>query len=168
MRWTLRLAVLLLALTCCVSLYQVMTRFLFEQPSTWSEVVARSLNVWMVYLGAAVAFRTGALMSVDFLVERLGGTARAVLIMAITGISLGVLLVLFWYGVQMAGRVRFQALAGVFNPFTGSTVSIAIVYAAVPAGAALAVIGLLARTAEQLREMRKGGVPDRPRELFEV
>lgn len=168
MRWTLRAAMALLVLTACISLYQVLTRFLFEQPSTWSEVTARSLNIWMVYLGIAVACRAGALISVDFLMERLHGTARLVLIAFVTGLSLGVFGIMLWYGWEMAGRVRFQMLAGVANPFTGEGISIAAVYLAVPVGAALAIVGLLARTAEQVRQHRSAARPaPLGREVFE-
>ncbi|MBP2291792.1 TRAP transporter small permease [Azospirillum rugosum] len=169
MRWTLRAAMALLVLTCCVSLYQVVTRFVFEEPSTWSEVTARSLNIWMVYLGVAVAFRTGALMAVEFLFNRLHGGARVVLIVAISGLSLGVLLVMAWYGWDMAVRVRFQMLAGVDNPFTGEGISIALVYAAVPVGSVLAIVGLLARTAEQIREaLHARASAPAPQEVYEV
>lgn len=169
MRWTLRTAMVLLALAAAISFYQVVTRFVFEEPSTWSEVAARSLTIWMVYLGVAVAFRTGALMSVEFLYQRLRGTARVVLIAAIAGLSLGVLGVMVWYGWVMVGRVRFQMLAGVDNPFTGDGISIAVVYAAIPTGAGLAILGLIARTAEQVRDAlaeRAGAEP--VRETYEV
>ncbi|MCW2244086.1 TRAP transporter small permease [Azospirillum canadense] len=169
MRWTLRAAMALLVLTCCVSLYQVVTRFVFEEPSTWSEVTARSLNIWMVYLGVAVAFRTGALMAVEFLFNRLHGGARAVLVVAIAGLSLGVLLVMAWYGWDMAARVRFQMLAGVDNPFTGEGISIALVYAAVPVGSVLAIVGLLARTVEQVRDaLHARTTATAPQEVYEV
>lgn len=169
MRWTLRAAMALLVLTCCVSLYQVVTRFVFEEPSTWSEVTARSLNIWMVYLGVAVAFRTGALMAVEFLFNRLHGGARVVLVAVIAGLSLGVLLVMVWYGWEMVGRVRFQMLAGVDNPFTGDGISIALVYAAVPVGAALAVVGVLARAAEQIRDaLHARASAAAPQEVYEV
>jgi TRAP-type C4-dicarboxylate transport system, small permease component len=169
MRWTLRAAMALLVLTCCVSLYQVVTRFIFEEPSTWSEVTARSLNIWMVYLGVAVAFRTGALMAVEFLFNRLHGGARAVLVAVIAGLSLGVLLVMVWFGWDMVGRVRFQMLAGVDNPFTGEGISIALVYAAVPVGAALAIVGLLARAAEQIRDaLHARTSAPAPQEVYEV
>jgi TRAP-type C4-dicarboxylate transport system permease small subunit len=169
MRWTMWAAVSLLALCCCVSLFQVITRFVFEEPSTWSEVAARSLDIWMVYLGVAVAFRTGALMSVEFLSARLRGRAKAVLLAGIAGLSIGVLVVLVWFGIVMVDRARFQMLAGVENPFTGEGLSIALVYAAVPVGAALAIIGALARAAEEIRAaLREAPQPEGPREMFEV
>lgn len=169
MRWTLRLAMALLVLTACVSLYQVCTRFIFEDPSTWSEVTARSLDIWMVYLGMAVAFRTGALMAVEFVYNKLRGNARVVLIAAVTGLSLGVLLVMAWYGWEMTTRVRFQMLAGVDNPFTGDGISIAIVYASVPTGSVLAIVGLLARAIEEVRDaLRIRAAEPSHREVFEV
>jgi TRAP-type C4-dicarboxylate transport system permease small subunit len=169
MRWTMRAAMALLVLCCFVSLYQVATRFLFEQPSTWSEVVARSLDIWMVYLGVAVAFRTGALMSVEFLAERLRGRARVVLLTLIALVCLVVLGIMVWFGFAMVSRARFQMLAGVENPFTGDSVSIAVVYAAVPVGACLAIVGLLARFIEDMRAaLRDGGAATVRREIFEV
>jgi TRAP-type C4-dicarboxylate transport system permease small subunit len=169
MRWTMRAAMALLVLTCFVSLYQVITRFVFEEPSTWSEVVARSLNIWMVYLGVAVAFRTGALMGVDYLIDRSSGRARAVLIAAITGLSLGVLGVMVWFGFVMVSRAQFQMLAGVINPFTDEGVSIATVYAAIPIGAAIAIVGALARALEQIRLALSHAPPvEGRREIFEV
>jgi C4-dicarboxylate transporter, DctQ subunit len=169
MRWTMRAAMALLVLCCFVSLYQVVTRFVFEQPSTWSEVAARSLDIWMVYLGVAVAFRTGALMSVEFLVERLRGRTRAVLLALIAVVCLAVLGIMVWFGFAMVSRAQFQMLAGVENPFTGEGISIAVVYAAVPVGACLAIIGLLARLVEDLRAAlgNEPGTVAR-REIFEV
>jgi C4-dicarboxylate transporter, DctQ subunit len=168
-RIALWVAMALLVLCCFVSLYQVVTRFVFEEPSTWSEVVARSLNIWMVYLGVAVAFRTGALMAVDFLIDRVQGPARAGLIGLIAGMSLAVLGVMVWFGFAMVGRAKFQMLAGVLNPFTGEGVSIALVYAAVPVGAVLAIVAVIARTVEQVRLALSSGAPaETRREIFEV
>ncbi|HYG85476.1 MAG TPA: TRAP transporter small permease [Azospirillum sp.] len=169
MRWTLRAAMALLVLACVVSFWQVVTRFVFEEPSTWSEVTARSLNIWMVYLGVAVAFRQGALMAVEFLHSRLRGNARVVLVAMISGLSLGVLGVMAWFGWQMVERVKFQMLAGVDNPFTGEGISIALVYAAIPVGAVLSIVGVVARAVEEIAEVRRTGTAEAaPQEIYEV
>jgi TRAP-type C4-dicarboxylate transport system permease small subunit len=164
-----RAAMALLVLCSVVSFYQVVTRFVLEDPSAWSEVTARSLNIWMVYLGVAVAFRTGALMAVDFLMDKLQGRARAVLAAIVAGVALGVLGVMVWFGVAMVVRAQSQMLAGVLNPFTGREVSISLVYAAVPAGAALAIVSLVARTIETVRDALGAAEPlAARREIFEV
>lgn len=153
---TLTLAMLLLVAMASVSFYQVTTRFVFEQPSTWSEVTSRSLQIWMVYLGLVAAFRTGSLMSVDMLQRLAPKRLKIVVICAIAGLNLGVLAVMFWWGWDMALRVRFQTLAGVDNPFTGGGISIALVYTAIPVGAALSIVAVLARFAEEVSRARRG------------
>jgi len=149
-------AMLLMVIMSGVSFYQVITRFVFEQPSTWSEVTSRSLNIWMVYLGLVAAFRTGSLMAVQMLVQKARGLPRLILLALITGITLGVLVVMFWYGWEMAYRVRFQTLAGVDNPLTGSGISIAWVYAAIPVGAALSAVAVVAKAVEEFVRIRAG------------
>ncbi|WP_372426694.1 TRAP transporter small permease [Salinarimonas chemoclinalis] len=152
----LTLAMVLLVTMACVSFYQVITRFVFERPSTWSEVTSRSLQIWMVYLGLVAAFRTGSLMAVDMLQRLAPRRLQLVVICAVAGLNLGVLAVMFWYGWSMAERVRFQTLAGVDNPFTGGGISIALVYTAIPVGAALSIVAVVARLAEEIDRLRKG------------
>lgn len=154
------LAMALLCAMACVSLWQVATRFLLERPSTWSEVTSRSLQIWMVYLGLVGAFRSGALMSVDLLANVLPPRARLVLTAALAGLSLGVLAVMLWHGWAMALRVQSQRLAGIDNPFGEGGVSIALVYAAIPVGAALCVVAVLARLAEDVARLRRGDPPE--------
>ena len=153
-------AALLLVLMACVSFWQVVTRFVFERPSTWSEVTSRSLQIWMVYLGLVAAFRTGALMSVDMALRAAPPRLRLALTAAIAGLNLGVLGVMVWFGWSMAERVRSQTLAGVDNPISGGGISIALVYAAIPVGGALCVVAVLARLAEELRGAAVRPVPE--------
>ena len=154
-RVTLATAMALLALMSVITFWQVITRFVLEEPSTWSEVTARSLMIWMVYLGLAVALRSGSLIAVDLLMEKLPAALRKVLAIALAAITLGVLAVMVWYGWLMAERTATQSIAGLSNPFTGNTISIGLVYAAIPVGAALSVIAVIARLAEDLAQ----GVP---------
>jgi len=157
------LAMALMAAMTCVTFYQVVTRFVFEQPSTWSEVTARALNIWMVYLGLVAAFRLGTLMAVDLLIGRLHGIARRLCVALIAAVSGAALAVMLWFGWDMAHRVRFQTLAGVVDPFTGDGISIAWVYAAVPVGAALCLLALAAHTAEALVRDEPPAAPARER-----
>ena len=49
-------ACLLLATISCLGLWQVIARFVFSQPSTWTEESMRRLLIWMVMLGVVAAF----------------------------------------------------------------------------------------------------------------
>ena len=150
-RAALGLAMVLMVLMSCITFWQVLTRFVLERPSTWSEVTARSLMIWMVYLGLVVCLRRGMLISVDLLVTRAGPSLRRILAVLLAGLTLGVLGVMVWYGWSMAERTAGQRLAGLSDPISGSGVSIAWVYAAIPVGAALGILATLARLAEELR-----------------
>lgn len=150
MRLVMAAAATLLVAAACISMWQVITRFAFQDPATWTEVTARALIIWMVYLGLAVAVRTGALMCVEYLYTRCHGRHRAILVCVIAGVTLGVLLVMVVAGYDMAHRVRFQSLAGIVDPVFGERISISWLYAAVPVGAVLSLFGLLGRTIDQL------------------
>ena len=140
-RTALELAVLALGLVVALTFYQVVTRFVIGHPSTWSEVAARSVMMWMVFLGLAWTFRHGAMVAVDFLLDISTGRFRILLLTVIGIASLIFLLLLIWFGTGMALRVQKQNLAGL-------SVSIAWVYAALPAGSLLAVPGVIVRLIE--------------------
>ncbi len=131
------LACAMLAVAACVGFYQVLARFVLEQPATWSEVLVRTLLIWMVYLGVVGAMRAGALVSVDLMRRMAKGRWARLLDGLITGSTLAVLVILLWAGIQIAWRVRFQVMAGL-------EVSITWAYAAIPVGAAFAILAVLA------------------------
>ncbi|MFP7672261.1 TRAP transporter small permease [Marivita sp. S0852] len=133
----LRLSIAFLIIAASLALFQVVTRFVFGAPSTWSEVITRSAMIWSVFLGVAVAFRHGAMISVDViqnaLPPRLG---LGIYLVANIG-SLIFFSVLFWQGYLMTLRVIPQSLAAL-------EISIAWVYAALPIGSVFILIAVLA------------------------
>lgn len=131
------MAQLLLALCVACGFYQVLSRFVLNQPSDWTEVLTRFMLIWMVYLGTAVAIRTGALVSVEVLYNMSKGRWRVLLEAVITMFSLGFLGILAWFGFVVAWRVRFQNVAGL-------EVSMQWAYLAIPVGAIFSMIAVIA------------------------
>ena len=127
----------LLAAAASVGFYQVLTRFVLSQPATWSETAVRTMLIWMSYLGMAGAIRIGALVSVDVLYRACRGRARRQLEAMITIMTLVLLVILVWFGIDLAYRVRFQILAGLEIPVTWA-------YAAIPVGSAVSILAVLA------------------------
>jgi TRAP-type C4-dicarboxylate transport system permease small subunit len=140
-RWTTGVAtataVAALAVAVAAGSWQVVTRFVFHDPATWSEALVRVALIWMCYIGLAGCFRTGALVSIDLAHQLSRGAVRRFLETLALACSLTLLAALFWYGWAMAERVKFQNLAGL-------DVSIAWGYAAIPLGAAFCAISALA------------------------
>jgi TRAP-type C4-dicarboxylate transport system permease small subunit len=135
----------LLAAASAVGFYQVLTRFVLSEPASWSETAVRVLLIWMAYLGLCGAMRVGALVSVDLLYKACRGRMRRALEAVITALTLALLAILVWYGTILADRVRFQNLAGLEIPVSWA-------YAAVPVGAAISILAVLAHFFDPKRE----------------
>jgi len=130
------LACAALAVASMAGLWQVIARFATETPSIWSEALVRTALIWMALLGLAVALRRGALVSIDIAHRLARGSTRKGLEAASLAASTSFMGILFWFGWDMAERVRFQEMAGL-------EVSISWGYAAIPIGAAFALMGAI-------------------------
>lgn len=53
-----------------LTVWQVLTRYLFNNPSTWSEELASYIFAWVTILGAAYVFGKREHMSIPVIVER--------------------------------------------------------------------------------------------------
>lgn len=141
--WT--LACVLLAAISALGMWQVVTRFVLSQPSTWTEESMRRLLIWMVMLGTVVAFRRGALVSVDLMLRTARGAWLATVRWIITCTALAYLAVLVWFGINLVTRVRFQT-------FASMELSMGWAYAALPVGAALAMLAVVANHLDPVNE----------------
>ena len=72
--FSLAIACAMMVAAACLGLYQILARFVLQQPAEWSEVLIRFTLIWMVFMGAPSAFRQGAMVCVD-LRPRLAGPA---------------------------------------------------------------------------------------------
>ena len=81
--WTTRIAMAgacaMLAIASALGVFQIVTRFVLEQPAEWSEVLIRFSLIWMVFFGVPTAFRQGAMVSVDALYRAVPITSSACL-----------------------------------------------------------------------------------------
>ena len=98
--------------------------------------LAIGLHSGVVMLGTVVAFRRGALVSVDLMLRLSSGVWRSTVRWIITSTALAYLAVLVWFGVGLVTRVRFQT-------FASMELSMGWAYAALPVGAALAMVSAM-------------------------
>jgi TRAP-type C4-dicarboxylate transport system permease small subunit len=127
----------MLAVAASLGLFQIFTRFIIEKPAEWTEVLIRFSLIWMVFLGIPMAFRQGAMVSVDVLYRWSPPTMKRVLdaLVAIASLLLiGVILIIGW---DYARRGSVQSVIGLEG------VSMFWAYLAMPVGAALCVIGIV-------------------------
>ena len=72
-----------------------------QQPAEWSEVLIRFTLIWMVFLGAPVAFRQGAMVSVDVLYRMAGPRCKRVLDGSSRSRALVLIGVMIWCGCRL-------------------------------------------------------------------
>nr|CDQ33126.1 TRAP-type C4-dicarboxylate transport system, small permease component [Virgibacillus halodenitrificans] len=160
-RFTSRLAlcaaVLMLVVSVGLGFYQVLTRFVFDSPSAWSEVMSRSAMIWCVFLGTAASFRGGYMMAVEVIYKLVPARGLVWVEGVIVLCCITVLSLLCYFGIVLTDRVSSQMLSGL-------GISIAWAYAAIPTGAAFAILAVVARFAAQITRREPIGpvVADEP------
>lgn len=140
--WTTRIAMtlacLMLAVASALGVFQIVTRFVLEQPAEWSEVLIRFSLIWMVFLGIPMAFRQGAMVSVDALYRAVPAGARRVLDLLVALAALTLMCIILWWGYDYAVRGRVQSMAGL------ESLSMFWAYVAMPVGAVFSILGIVA------------------------
>lgn len=127
----------MLVIAAFAGLYQIISRFVIEQPAEWSEVTVRFALIWMVFLGIPMAFRQGAMISVDLLYRKSGPRLRRVLDAMILVTSTILMIAILWWGYDYTYRTRFQTIPGI------EIITMVWAYSAMPVGAAFSLLAIL-------------------------
>jgi len=130
------LGALVLAMTG-VTLAQVVLRYVFGEPLIWSEEAARYLFVWVSMLGAALALRARGHYALSAVVERLPATSARLARALAFSVTLAFILLLFATGLAETHQAHLQEASTL-------PMRMSLAYAALPVGAALMLIHLLA------------------------
>src|SRR3954470_22068978 len=91
-------ACFMLVVASTLGMFQIITRFVLEQPAEWSEILIRLSLIWMVFLGIPAAFRVGAMVSVDVLYRWSSPRVRRALDWMVAAASMVLILVIVWWG----------------------------------------------------------------------
>lgn len=113
---------------------QVIMRYVFASPLSWSEELARYAMIWQAMLASALCMQRGlhlSLLQVDVLPGRLQLVARY----AGTVVAAVLLAFLFWHAWDLASRSTRQTTPGL-------GLSMSWIYASFPTGFALMLVGL--------------------------
>ena len=121
-----------MAAATLVTFVSVMMRYLMGTGFTWATELTIYLFIWMAKFGAAYGVRTGIHVGVDYVVNKLAGAKRRLLI--ITGITLGIIFtgVIAFFGARW---VVFIYGTGQISPDLEWTMW--IIYLAIPFGSGL-------------------------------
>lgn len=129
-----------------LGLFQILTRFVLEQPAEWTEILIRLSLIWMVFLGIPAAFRQGAMVSVDVLYRWSPPRIKRVLDAAVSLAALTLICVILWWGWDYSLRGRVQSMAGL------ESISMFWGYVAMPVGAVFSIFGIVGNFLDPQRQ----------------
>jgi TRAP-type C4-dicarboxylate transport system permease small subunit len=147
--WTTHFAMVaacaMMVIAASLGMFQIVTRFVLEQPAEWSEILIRFSLIWMVFLGIPAAFRQGAMVSVDVLYRWSPPKFKRVLDWVVALAALALIAIIVWFGWDYAKRGSVQSMAGL------ESVSMFWAYLALPVGGLFCVIGIIGNLLDPVR-----------------
>jgi TRAP-type C4-dicarboxylate transport system permease small subunit len=131
--------------------WQVITRYLLKNPSSWTEELATFLMIWVGLLGASVALNRGAHLGIDYLVSKLSRRkALCVSLFVFAVIAAFSLLVMVVGGGQLVHRTL---VTNQVSPALG--LKMGYVYLAIPISGFFLVIYSIELFTQMLSEILK-------------
>ncbi|MDZ7333504.1 MAG: TRAP transporter small permease [candidate division KSB1 bacterium] len=108
--------------------WQVLSRFVIKNPSSYTEELAGFLLIWIGLLGSSYAYYTKAHLGIDVLVYRLSGVKRKII-----EISINLIVLTFAFFVMVLGGIRLVKLTftlGQISPALG--IEMGYIYMVIP------------------------------------
>ncbi len=143
----------LLVVVSAVTLYEVVSRYVFGAPTTWSIDISIYAMFWACFLGGAYTLREGGHVAVDVIVRRLGDTWRRRIALVIHALVALFFAVVTWRG-AVASLEAYQ-----FGEVTMSVLRFPsyLPLLAIPVGGALITVQTLVSAAEEWHGEKDGG-----------
>lgn len=132
---------------------EVVRRYLFGLQFGWSEELIRYLAVWVAFLGGAAAYHEKSLVCFDMIRKKLEGKAGIAAALLSNIIILAFLVLICYLGIKNILSPSVYRQSGV-----GLKVSMAIPYAAIPAGTGLMALFTLNNCFHLIGECVKEGI----------
>ena len=136
----------MMAVAASLGLFQIITRFILERPAEWTEVLIRFSLIWMVFMGIPMAFRHGAMVSVDVLYRWSPRRIQRVLDWVVFAAAMLLVLIIVYWGWNYANRGKVQTVIGL------ESVSMFWAYLALPVGGLFSAVALVGNLLDPRRE----------------
>ena len=128
--------IVLMAVIVLDVVWQVFTRFILKDPSSFTEELAGFLLIWIGLLGASYAFYTKVHLGIDILTSRLGGLKKRMV-----EIAINVMVFLFALFILFIGGLRLVDLTFTLNQISPSLgISMGYIYLVLPLSGILIMI----------------------------
>lgn len=144
------MAVVIAAVLVLVLFFQVVTRYVFGQPSVWSEELAVSIFPWLAMIAIPLGFRRGEHLTLDLFSKRYSPRVRRVVSIVLCALTVITFAIIGYLAVQLLPAGDRQLLAGIHQGL-GVPAKQSWIYLAVPVGSALSIVFAIERLVLVLR-----------------
>ena len=103
------LIIIVLVAMSLIVLWQVFTRFVLNDPSTWSEELAKYLMIWLAFLAGAMGIKTGSHLGLTLISESIENPKMKKIIWSISYILCfitGLIIAIYGYKFMLAGKLK--------------------------------------------------------------
>lgn len=147
-----RFLIVLMATMVLAVTWQVFTRFIIQNPSSYTEELARFLLIWIGVLGASYALRTRSHLGIDLISRKVGPEGRFYV-----DIIVSTLISLFSFFVMIIGGSRLVSLTLDLNQISASMgIKVGYVYTVIPLSGVLLIIYSVLLLSESFQQWRAG------------
>jgi len=123
-----KICIVVFALTVVLGIIQVLSRYVVGLSIPFSEEINRFMFVWVVMLGSSLVMRDKTHAAITILIHYMPKGLAKVFKIGVYLISIGFLVLLFYYGIKMTSITHVQ-------PAPASKIPMSYAYAAIPMGA---------------------------------
>lgn len=134
-------SVIIVCVICLTVLFQVLSRFIFKVPLSWTEELSRFALIWLTFVAASVALREDGHFAVDVIAHRLSDAAKKRYRSVVLLVMLVYLSVIFYTGLQIVPVAHMQESAAL-------DVHMSYVYLSIPVGAGLMILNVMIKIFE--------------------
>ena len=145
------LGAFLFLLVMFITTYEVLVRYLFNAPTTWSLEISVILTIWGTFLGVAYTLQQGGHTQVDLVVNRLSELNRRILRIFVYLFVLLFSIFLTWASLLPA--VEAYIIKEVTQSYTRTPLVILMI--SVPIGGFLLILEIVRELAEMFRSKRE-------------
>jgi TRAP-type C4-dicarboxylate transport system permease small subunit len=132
-----------------VVFYQVLSRYVFNNPPTWTEELARYCQVWIILLTSSICIRKGSHLAVDYFGHRFSLNVKRNLDIVLSGLTVIYVLVVFVFGWRLV-------LAGQYQLSPALQVKMSFVYLIFPLSGILMLMEAVLKTASLIKKTKSG------------
>lgn len=143
--------VIAFSLMVILTTYQVITRYVFSKPSAYSEVLAKYIFIWLIFIGTAYVFGKREHMAILFVKEKFSERNQIIIDMITETITLVFIIIVLLIGGYS------QAVLQLGQQDATLPVSVGVIYSVAPISALLIIFYTVLNQIDNVKSLKAGG-----------